>query len=207
MPRIIVAKTERGSGMFIKSLLGAAGLCLAATSANAVTYGGFFSGANERPNAIVSAGTGYGTVEIIGGTIMKVNFTFSGLGTNLSGAHLHCCAATTGNGPVAVGFPALPLAKLGTYSRTFNLTQAIYGNGFLNPPTGDGTVANARTRLLTGLASGRAYLNLHTTGVPGGEIRANLALVPEPASWAMMVVGFGLVGGAIRRRSAALAAA
>lgn len=27
------------------------------------------------------------------------------------------------------------------------------------------------------------------------------AAVPEPASWAMMIAGFGLVGGALRRRS------
>jgi hypothetical protein len=25
--------------------------------------------------------------------------------------------------------------------------------------------------------------------------------VPEPASWAMMIAGFGLVGGSMRRRS------
>jgi hypothetical protein len=30
------------------------------------------------------------------------------------------------------------------------------------------------------------------------------AVVPEPASWAMMIAGFGLVGGAMRRRSAQL---
>jgi hypothetical protein len=30
--------------------------------------------------------------------------------------------------------------------------------------------------------------------------------VPEPQSWALMIVGFGLVGGASRRRKAALAA-
>jgi hypothetical protein len=30
--------------------------------------------------------------------------------------------------------------------------------------------------------------------------------VPEPASWAMMIAGFGLVGAAMRRRSAAVAA-
>ena len=28
------------------------------------------------------------------------------------------------------------------------------------------------------------------------------AAVPEPASWAMMLAGFGLIGGAFRRRSA-----
>jgi hypothetical protein len=31
--------------------------------------------------------------------------------------------------------------------------------------------------------------------------------IPEPASWAMMIAGFGLIGGAMRRRQGALAAA
>jgi hypothetical protein len=31
------------------------------------------------------------------------------------------------------------------------------------------------------------------------------AAVPEPASWAMMLGGFGLVGGALRRRRTTLA--
>ncbi|MEP3225410.1 MAG: PEPxxWA-CTERM sorting domain-containing protein [Parasphingorhabdus sp.] len=30
----------------------------------------------------------------------------------------------------------------------------------------------------------------------------NTAAVPEPATWAMMLIGFGLIGGAIRRRKA-----
>jgi hypothetical protein len=34
----------------------------------------------------------------------------------------------------------------------------------------------------------------------------SLSLVPEPASWALMIAGFGLVGSAVRRRKAALAA-
>jgi hypothetical protein len=29
--------------------------------------------------------------------------------------------------------------------------------------------------------------------------------VPEPATWAMMIAGFGMVGGALRRRRTALA--
>jgi hypothetical protein len=39
----------------------------------------------------------------------------------------------------------------------------------------------------------------------GGRISVSNA-VPEPASWAMLIAGFGLVGAAMRRRSAALAA-
>ncbi len=30
----------------------------------------------------------------------------------------------------------------------------------------------------------------------------NFAAVPEPASWAMLILGFGLIGGAMRRRPA-----
>lgn len=33
----------------------------------------------------------------------------------------------------------------------------------------------------------------------------NFGLVPEPASWAMMIIGFGLVGTTLRRRSAVVA--
>jgi len=38
----------------------------------------------------------------------------------------------------------------------------------------------------------------------GGPGEHSTAAVPEPASWAMMVGGFGLVGGAMRRRSGTL---
>jgi hypothetical protein len=39
-----------------------------------------------------------------------------------------------------------------------------------------------------------------------GDIGA-VALVPEPAAWALMVLGFGGVGGLIRRRRVAMATA
>ena len=44
-------------------------------------------------------------------------------------------------------------------------------------------------------------------GNSGGVVLDNVSVaVPEPASWAMMVAGFGLVGFAVRRRVAAVAA-
>jgi hypothetical protein len=39
------------------------------------------------------------------------------------------------------------------------------------------------------------------------EEPASVGAVPEPASWAMMLAGFGIVGGAMRRRSMAHVAA
>jgi hypothetical protein len=44
-------------------------------------------------------------------------------------------------------------------------------------------------------------------GNSGGVVLDNVSVaVPEPASWVMMIAGFGLVGFAARRRAAALAA-
>lgn len=40
----------------------------------------------------------------------------------------------------------------------------------------------------------------------GSSVTFALAAVPEPASWALMVAGFGMVGFAARRRSAAVTA-
>jgi PEP-CTERM motif len=50
-------------------------------------------------------------------------------------------------------------------------------------------------------------INIHTTGDPGGEIRGFLAAVPEPATWAMMLIGFLGLGFAFRqsRRREAIA--
>jgi hypothetical protein len=48
---------------------------------------------------------------------------------------------------------------------------------------------------------------VHDTGVPMAfrtdnmSLTANLSAVPEPATWAMMIIGFGLVGSTVRRRN------
>ncbi|PZU47759.1 MAG: PEP-CTERM sorting domain-containing protein [Sphingomonas sp.] len=48
--------------------------------------------------------------------------------------------------------------------------------------------------------NGEVHLGTFDGEIPFGEI------VPEPATWAMMIAGFGLVGAAMRRRRAAVAA-
>ena len=56
--------------------------------------------------------------------------------------------------------------------------------------------------LITAIADGKAYLNLHSTSVPGGEIRTffQLAPVPEPQTYALMLAGLGVLGWAARRK-------
>ena len=106
---------------------------------------------------------------------------------------------------MAVGFPNFPAATSGSYSHMFDLLDAsIYTASFLST-FGGGTAAGAEAALLQGFVDGTAYSNIHNEVFTGGEIRGQLRAVPEPASWALMIAGFGLVGARLRRRRAAFA--
>ena len=161
------------------------------------------TGAQENP-PVVTNGTGFGSVAI-DTTLqtMRVIISFSGLTGNTTVAHIHCCAAVGANAGVATqtptftGFPAGVTS--GFYDRTFDMTLASSFNATFITNNG-GSAATAFAALLTGLQAGRAYQNVHSTFAPGGEIRGQLAAVPEPASWAMLITGFGVAGVALRRR-------
>jgi hypothetical protein len=173
--------------------------------ATLTVYKAVLSGANEAP-ANVSPGTGSATVKY-DDTLhtLQVSVTFSGLSGNTTNSHIHCCTAVanTGNAGVATQTPTFTLfptgVKAGIYNHTFDLTLASSWNAaFINGK--GGTVASAETAFAAGLATGNAYLNIHSTLFPGGEIRGFLAPVPEPEEWAMMLLGFGIVGYQIKRK-------
>jgi hypothetical protein len=67
-----------------------------------------------------------------------------------------------------------------------------------------GTPELAEQALVEGLLSGRAYLNVHSTFAPGGEIRDFLAPVPEPGTFALLGSALAIVAiSRLRKRSAA----
>jgi hypothetical protein len=181
-------------------------LCGGVAHAAILTYSSTLSGLNEAPPN-VSPATGQTTVLIDDVTnLMTVNASFSNLTGTTTASHIHCCTAApfTGNIGVATSLPTFPLFPLGvtsgSYTETFDLLNlATYNSAFV---TGNGgNVGSARLALLAGLASGRAYLNIHTTAFPGGEIRGFLTEVPEPGSIALFGLGaLGLAG--LRRRRA-----
>jgi hypothetical protein len=158
-------------------------------------YVGTLSGANENP-AVVSSGTGFATVTYDQPThFLIVDLTFSGLNSANTAAHIHCCIAAPGIVGVATvtptftGFPAGTTS--GSYLHSFDLTLAGSWNPAFVTAHG-GTPAGAEATLAAGLAAGQAYLNIHTSTSPGGEIRTFLAeeIRPVPAiSW----LGAGLL--------------
>jgi hypothetical protein len=183
--------------------------CASAAQATINIYTANLSGAVESPpNASAGTGTATVTIDDVANT-MLVEVSFSGLSGTTTASHIHAATATplTGTAGVATQTPTFsgfPLgATSGTYSNLFDLlTASTYNSSFVT--ANGGTAAGAESALLSAIASGKAYLNIHTSAFPGGEIRGFLVAVPEPASWAMMLFGFAVIGLAIRRRRASL---
>jgi hypothetical protein len=173
-------------------------------SASIVIYDATLGNFENPPTG--SMGTGFAQVTIdTAANTMEVNVTFSGLTSGTTASHIHCCVAPGGNTGVATttptftGFPSGVTS--GTYDHTFDLTNASSYNPAFVTANG-GTAASAEAILLAGLDAGHAYLNIHTTNFGGGEIRGFLAAVPEPSTWAMLLLGFaGLGFMAYRRKS------
>lgn len=79
------------------------------------------------------------------------------------------------------------------------MTQAASFNASYITNNG-GTPASAFAALMNASATGRAYLNVHSTAFPGGEIRGFLIVVPEPSSLAVLGLTFVAVATNRRRR-------
>jgi hypothetical protein len=130
------------------------------------------------------------TLQIYGvnGDGSLVNFTY-GSGTNPLNDNAARIAGAIGSG--AGG----SLANL-TYNAAVNGGTATFDTGLTD------------TRFTRYLITTRVGGNVNYLGAPGqGFTLSGLtATVPEPATWGLMLVGFGLVGVAARRRSTAVAA-
>jgi len=181
----------------------------------AAIYTANLNGGNENP-ATPSAGTGSTTVALDTTThTLQVIVSFSGLTSGTTASHIHCCVAPNGNAGVATTTPTFtgfPLGVTsGSYNQTFNTLAASTWNPAFITANG-GTPASAEAVLAAGLVAGQAYLNIHTTNFPGGEIRGFLLalstaspVVPTLSQWAMGLLAAVLVlAGAfvMRKRSA-----
>ncbi|MES2263088.1 MAG: CHRD domain-containing protein [Pseudomonadota bacterium] len=168
-------------------------------SAAPVTYIGNLSGAAEEPpNASPALGSAVVIFDLAAHTL-QVDVLFNGLVGASTAAHIHCCTATPGTGTTGVAtetptFGGFPLGvSSGMYTMGYDTTLASSWNPSFISANG-GNTAGAEAAFGAGLASGSAYLNIHSDAYPSGEIRSFLLQpVPEPGSWAMLLLGIPAV--------------
>ena len=149
------------------------------SSGAAITYPVILDGNSESPPTS-SAGTGLATAIVDDKAhTLSVMISFASLTGTTTASHIHCCTATplSGNAGVATTTPTFagfPLGVTsGTYFNSLDLTQASSYNPSFITASG-GTTSSAEAALLRGMASGAAYLNIHSSVNPGGEIRGFL---------------------------------
>jgi len=171
-----------------------AALMLPATAGHAkpVTFTANLTQANEVPPT-GSPATGSATIVLdAAANTLSLHVTFSGLTSNTTMAHIHCCLASsflTGvNVGVATTVPAFPGFPLGVTSGTYDHILDLTSAGSYNPAfvTAQGSVAKAEAALISGIQNGETYLNIHTMTNPGGEIRGFVVASPTSAQLSLL---------------------
>ncbi len=132
------------------------------TSLTTPTYTATLSGANEKPNAITSPGTGVATFVDLG-TEIDWTLEFNGL-TNVVASHIHGPADATQSTGVII-FLFSPTGNTGA-PRPITVQGIINNNANVNV---------SLDSLRTLFNNGKAYVNIHTTANTGGEIRGQIA--------------------------------
>ncbi|GJI99774.1 CHRD domain-containing protein [Duganella rhizosphaerae] len=193
----------------IRNCAAATGLLLTVVTASAANYSAILTGPKESPPNS-STGMGAAFVKFDATThVLEVDVAFGGLLGTTTASHIHCCTATPGAGiagiatetPTLGGFP-LGVTS-GAYAHTYDTSlMASWNPAFVS--SHGGTTAGAESAFAAGLASGEAYLNIHSSLYPGGEIRGFLTSttppVPEPAMFGMLGLGVPAVLLMARRR-------
>jgi hypothetical protein len=148
---------------------------------------------------------------LLGRTITALNISFIGeqyrLGTAGRADRLVFEYSTTATSLLGTGY--IPLTSLDFVAPTTTGTVgALDGNLAANQRAVSSTIAGLE--LLQGRSIFLRFIDFDATGADDGlsidNFRAEaiaLGAVPEPATWAMMITGFGFVGGALRRRKTA----
>ena len=151
-----------------------------------VTYGGIYTSTTP------AGGGGTQALDMVGyrdGSIEQAFATVIGQTYNYSFDYSHNPGVTAGNMGFSI-FGSSSLASASIFDNDLALTWTHYAGSF---------VADSVSTLIS--------FNSFDTCCAGGIYLDNVSVttsgaVPEPATWAMMIAGFGLAGSALRRRRA-----
>ena len=173
------------------------------------------AGANENPaNGSTATGSSFVVLDTTTHQL-RVAASFSGLSANTTAAHIHCCTSPPANVGVATTMPAFAGFPLGVTSGSFDQTYDTAQASTWNPAfvtNNGGTTAGAEAALAVGLAAGQAYVNVHTSTYPAGEIRGFLVpqvspvagTIPTLSEWGLiaLVLLLGIAAWTVTRRRA-----
>ena len=186
--------------MLAAAVLAVLALAPAAVSAQSMTsqWSAALTGAQEVPaNASTANGTFSATIDEAAGTITW-SLSVPSI-TNATAAHLHT-GGTGVNGPIALNLFAAPS---GSPAASVNVSGTSKASDLVGPLAGN---FNEFVRAVKG---GTIYVNVHTTALPGGEIRAQVAAgqaVPTASPAAPKTGNAGLVSSGATGATALLAA-
>jgi hypothetical protein len=134
------------------------------------TIGAKLSGYNEVPANIV-AGQGVFKADVASDKI-TFELKYTGLSGAPAAAHIHVGQPNVNGGVIAFlcgggGQAACPATTAGTVTGTIVAANVV-------GPAAQGVAAGDFSALLTALKHRVAYVNMHTTKFPGGEIRGHI---------------------------------
>lgn len=197
--------------MLLRSLV-AAGLLVVASvlpaAAAPIFLRATLTGSQENPPAATAA---FGTADFVlndaqtqlsfTATIFGIDVTgtqTAAAGDNLTAAHIHAPAPPGMNAGVRWGFFGLPDNDNNPDQLVVTPFASGVGGTFSSiwdAPEGNGTTL---TLQLPNILAGLSYINFHTAQFPGGEIRGQIQLVPEPTS--LLLLGTGGLALLVRMR-------
>lgn len=193
--------------LLLTLVLGASLAFPVSTIADPITFTIDLTGTAEvPPNSSPGSGSARVTIDPDDNTLALVGHFENLVGTTTA-MHFHCCTAVPfrGTAGVATRVPSFTAFPLGVRDGTFDFVVDLLAPGELR--TGfvtaiGGTPQDAVDALFAGLLEGRAYLNIHTTFRPAGEIRGFIAEPSSLALAALALVALGWASQASRMRAA-----
>ena len=138
-------------------------------SAQVVTMTANLNGGEETPAPLLTGAVGTAIVSVDPSSEeLAVQLALFNIPTGTSAGHIHVGAKGVG-GPVVINFP-IPQGRTGDLSLTFRVGVSAF---VPRPENGILTMADA----IQAIVGGNAYVNIHTSQFPAGEIRGQLSVV------------------------------